>query len=724
LLSALIYVYVGIVVTLILLDVSLLLTRSRRKLRQPDTAVSTEIAEVPIEDKPGESESEEPEQAAVSIDDLDEMLQEAADVTADTEVAADDDEMLQEAAEVTAGDDEDVAEVLPEESDEVEELEQAAVSIDDLDEMLQEAAEVTADTEVAADDGEMLQEAAEEVVAEEVLTETESGKSKEADRRELESHLVFEITQRLEDRDSAIRLTAIQEAAHFLNETPVLESLIQCLEDESSQVREIAASTLEYSDDDRVIEPLIKYLNRLDDALLEESQRVLKIRPKEVGKRVLRNAEEDEFRRWPVAIWDDDLDISPLTRILQDRNVDFRGRAEDLEGEEALEIAPELREIVSDEALAENVRSLAVYALGRIQDGSSVDSLCSIMSSAPPSLKYTSALALAEIGDERAVDTLLKYLRDENRFVRSSVAYALGKLGSGEVVESLVGSLNDSDDGVRHTLWKSLQEIRVNEPQVVKKALENALKEPDDDTRRYTAEAIGKLGDREFVPLLKSLLEAETEAESELSLAVAGALVELEDLEAITHLVEASRKLDSEFKEAIQKMKTVPGGVPRHTDLIKTINKDLAEKNFTPSHLASAETTAGYYATLSAGKEIEYIREALKNNSMFVRGCAVYQLEEINSPEAVELLLMALSDRSSYVRGAAAEVVGLRSEQQAIGRLMKMAREEQVKDVRLKAIKAVGRLNDGTVKVHLEKLLEEKDADIVRYARQAIRKLA
>lgn len=694
--SALIYVYVGIVVTLILLDVSLLLTRSRRKPTQPDAAVPVvssppETAEVAVEDEPEEAEieteilPEEPE-AAVSIDDLDSMLQEAAEVTAEDEEEQGVSEPVTEAAEITE------AEVVAEEQGEAE-----------------------------AESGKSVVE----VVAEEKgETETESRKSAEADQRELESHLVFEITQRLEDRDSATRLTAIQESAHFLNETTVLEALIQCLEDESFQVRETAASTLEYSDDELVIEPLIKYLNRLDDALLEESQRVLKIRPKEVGKRVLRNAEEDEFRRWPVAIWDDDLDISPLTRILQDRNVDFRGRAEDLEGEEALEIAPELREIVSDDALAENVRSLAVYALGRIQDGSSVDSLCSIMSSAPPSLKYTSALALAEIGDERAVDTLLKYLRDENRFVRSSVAYALGKLGSGEVVKSLVGSLNDSDDGVRHTLWKSLQEIRVNEPRVVKEALENALKEPDDDTRRYTAEAIGKLGDREFVPLLKSLLEAETEAESELSLAVAGALVELEDLEAITHLVEASRKLDNEFKEAIQKMKTVPGGVPRHTDLIKTIHNDLAEKNFTPSHLASAETTAGYYATVSAGNEIEYIREALKNDSMFVRGCAVYQLEEIDSPEAVELLLMALSDKSSYVRGAAAEVVGLRSEHTALRRLIKMAREEQVKDVRLKAIKAVGRLNDGTVKVHLEKLLDENDADVVRYARQAIRKLA
>ena len=746
--------YVSIIFILLVIEVFLLLSKSSRVLKKkiPEMEPAPEILqdleqseEEPVSEMVQEMEQSEEEPVAEAAQEMEQSEEEPVAETVQEMEQSEEEPVAETAQEMEQSEEEPVAEMAQEM--EQSEEEPVAETIQDVDqpedELVTDFGDLEAELNAGQDDipdmdfdqlqAELssLNTKAEpgetELLSEPEMDEPLKSAEVDVDQAELEAepdvNVETDILERLSNPDSMTRLSAAQTASHFTNQPEIIEALIRCLEDDSKKVREAAAAALEYSDDLRVIDPLIKYLGQIDNDLLEQSQQILDMRTSSVGKRLLRHAEDDDFKRWPVATWDEDLDITPLTRLLQDRNVDFRGRAEDLESLEAEDVAAELKNIMTQESVSENVRSLAIYALGRMHDTSATEELCSIMNETSASLRYTSALALAELGDAKSLEVLLQHLKDENRFVRSAVAYALGRLGDAEVVLPLVESLNDPEEGVRHTLWKSLQEIKDHDPDTVREALKSALEGPDAELRKYAAEAVGKLNEKNLAPMLRSLLESENEEEVESIMAIASALVELEDLEAIAPLVVASKRLDEEFKSVIHHMKTSPHGVRRPADPVGIIKKNLAEKHVTPDLLSSVDMTAGYYVTASA-QDLSYVREALKNNSMYVRGCAVYQLEEAAGPEAVELLIAALNDRSSYVCGAAAEVIGLRGESRGLSQLVSLAKEASVKDVRLKAIKALGRIKGQNSEVELKRMLQEKDLDIVRYARMALKNLS
>src|SRR5512140_399960 len=124
-----------------------------------------------------------------------------------------------------------------------------------------------------------------------------------------------------------------------------------------------------------------------------------------------------------------------------------------------------------------------------------------------PVIRIAAADALAPLRDPLAVEPLVGLLRDENPGVRRAAVSALSARGGFRVVEPLVATLTDIDP-----------DVRVAAQTAVYRRL---MTDPDQDARRATAVALGKLQDAGAVD---ALIKAINDADEGVRLAVIRAL--------------------------------------------------------------------------------------------------------------------------------------------------------------------------------------------------------
>jgi HEAT repeat protein len=111
-----------------------------------------------------------------------------------------------------------------------------------------------------------------------------------------------------------------------------------------------------------------------------------------------------------------------------------------------------------------------------------------------PAVKIAAADALGPIRDPLAVEPLAELLSDSDAGVRRAAVRALSSRGGVRVVEPLIFALKDHDAGVRgaaaHAVYRRL------------------MTDPDQDARRETASALGRLKPHDAVePLIKAVMD-------------------------------------------------------------------------------------------------------------------------------------------------------------------------------------------------------------------------
>jgi HEAT repeat protein len=135
------------------------------------------------------------------------------------------------------------------------------------------------------------------------------------------------------------------------------------------------------------------------------------------------------------------------------------------------------------------------------------------------SANWAAAAALAERGLD-ALPLLTKALEHEDGYVRNGAAIALGKLGSRDATGPLIKALyrkdertyeDDEDQEARVSIVTALGTLRDRAAtgpllEILRKCLEEKA---DLTLASYTAEALGTIGDREAIPLLKRAVEFE-----------------------------------------------------------------------------------------------------------------------------------------------------------------------------------------------------------------------
>ncbi|MEI7554749.1 HEAT repeat domain-containing protein [Candidatus Chlorohelix sp.] len=156
----------------------------------------------------------------------------------------------------------------------------------------------------------------------------------------------------------------------------------------------------------------------------------------------------------------------------------------------------------------------------------------------PGVTRRTAARALISTAGKPESSAILALLdKETDRGVKISLVGCLGKCGDVTALPALTKALKDSEPMVRVEAAAALS--RFNSETAFKLLLDSLnLKNKSDDylVRQYSAEALGKMGDRRAVQALIAVLKDEN---SLVKAAVATALGELGDPAAITALVRA-----------------------------------------------------------------------------------------------------------------------------------------------------------------------------------------
>ncbi|MCE5197992.1 MAG: HEAT repeat domain-containing protein [Armatimonadota bacterium] len=309
-------------------------------------------------------------------------------------------------------------------------------------------------------------------------------------------------------------------------------------------------------------------------------------------------------------------------------------------------------------------RNLAAGSLGTLRDSRAADSLVKFLSDDDPGVARSAAFALASIGDQRAIDPLLALLqieprmqpikiginpdvyRDEdmNRHIRNAAAKALGKLGDTWAIEPLATTLGDAS--VARTAASSLAQL--GDERGVRYLL-NVLRSGDKQQVCSVVQALGESKSPNAVMPLMELLTSEATSSSMRSY-VLSALARIGTQKAV-EAVESVMILGDE----------------------------------------SAIDAAAELAKLGHDSGFAYLGSELKSGNEKQRTRVVMKLHFISHPHAVDLLVLALRDRSSVVR--------------------------------LYAVRALGKIGDKSSIESLEALLNGKNRQIRVAASTSIRRL-
>jgi HEAT repeat protein len=224
-----------------------------------------------------------------------------------------------------------------------------------------------------------------------------------------------------------------------------------------------------------------------------------------------------------------------------------------------------------------------------------------------PIVRIAAADALAPLRDPLAVEPLVALLKDDNAGVRRAAVAALSARGGFRVVDPLVGELSDPDYDVRSAASTAVYR--------------RLMTDPDQDARRATAVALGKIRDSGGV---EPLIRAINDADEGVSLAAIRALQAIGDVRAVLPLVVAQAREQARQRSAGR------------------------------SSLAIERAASGALDALCGPTAIETLEPGLSHDDYDVREIAVKRLSRIGVPAIAQPLEIALGDKEALIRRTAA----------------------------------------------------------------------
>ncbi len=222
-------------------------------------------------------------------------------------------------------------------------------------------------------------------------------------------------------------------------------------------------------------------------------------------------------------------------------------------------------------------------------------------------IRIAAADALAPLRDPLAVEPLVALLRDDNPGVRRAAVSALSARGGFRVVEPLVASLADVDPDVRMTASTAVYR--------------RLMTDPDQDARRATSVALGKIRDPHAVePLIKAVMDAD----EGVRLAAIRALQSIGDIRAVMPLV------------------------------VVQAHEQVRQRATGRSSLAVERAASSALDVLCGPASVDALESGIGHEDADVREIIVRRLSKIGVPEVARPLEAVLSDRDPVIRRSAA----------------------------------------------------------------------
>jgi len=376
------------------------------------------------------------------------------------------------------------------------------------------------------------------------------------------------------------------------------------------------------------------------------------------------------------------------------------------------------------------VRRRAALALGRHPEEGVLEALETALTDRDPDVRHAAVLSLGALGDERAIELLClpRVLEDSVPEIRWAAVTALGELGSLKIANALSRSLEDREWVVRNQALLVISEFIRRIPEAIDGeqigSLIRLLPIPDEEVRGLVVGALARRSTRG----LDEMVEALKSASRVVRAGVAEALGLSHDPRAVCPLIEATQDpIAAVRREAARGL-----GLLEDERAVEPLIQLLGDSD-------RQVTVTGVEALIAIGERaVVSLCSALDHVATKVhRRYIIRALGGIRHSASVLPLLNNLSSSYHVVRretiravsGFGDEVVDdlltfLQVNDVPLDALLREAREQPNKRLRLRAVRSLGELkHPGAIKP-LKKLMDDPDRDIVYAVQEAMSKIA
>ncbi|OGC01234.1 hypothetical protein A2V82_01610 [candidate division KSB1 bacterium RBG_16_48_16] len=344
------------------------------------------------------------------------------------------------------------------------------------------------------------------------------------------------------------------------------------------------------------------------------------------------------------------------------------------------------------------VRHAAIIALGRLGDRRAVSHLAraKFLNSPDPNIRWMTVRALGELAETHIIDDLVPLFDDEEWLVRNETI---------TVLRSKVQEIIDRNDPSLARILvrmlaldeESITDIAINGlvsmESACKELLFDSLKSIKEPVRRHSSKVFGLAGDKEAVPhLIRALDDAEAGVRTE----AAKALGLIADERAITSLIEAMKDDNESVRGAAVDALVHFGALvaePLHSELAHTKNR------------ATISTILLTLGKIQDTSSIPILIDHLNSNFYAARKEAVDALTRYGK-QAIEPLLQKLSYNLADITA-----------------LLKTARSGSHISNRIRALNALGDLEDHRAISILKDLITAPEREIAVAAEEALAKV-
>jgi len=422
-----------------------------------------------------------------------------------------------------------------------------------------------------------------------------------------------------------------------------------------------------------------------------------------------------------------------------------------------------------------------IQDLGRTHDARVLPEMVRLANDTNDDIRSSACRALFECGREGGIEQLCLLLRHENIKVRLEAVQNLGYLeerNSPTVLSALLNAVHDPAPAVRVCVLKDLSayqnprareagiamlhdpdaHVRIYACESLKAdiprylvCLGEQLNDPDSAIRGKAAVALANFNNAHGVDILLSKLHGPKIAHADLAntglseqysnipTEVAGALLRLQEPQAIPLLVRQLRTVDDESRPAEFNIETEDS--PNNTG--ETFTNIIKQTGGAPTLLGrvdamgelqqimSGDITGGMavgssnVAELLSGygtKAIDSLIASLHDPDPAIRSGAGLALGMIGNPWSLSPLSMALKDPQSVVRRGAIAGLAILEDVRAVPPLLEALQHEKDKQTRLELLSALTEFREPEIVTALLPICRDRDNDMRKMVIRTIRK--
>lgn len=376
--------------------------------------------------------------------------------------------------------------------------------------------------------------------------------------------------------------------------------------------------------------------------------------------------------------------INAVTPLLRDeRNAPLRNMAVEVLGRVGSKDLDSVSHLLKDNDM--DIRRFAADIVGTIGDKRGVPPLIAALKDENPNVRSSAANSLGLIGEKAAIMPLINSLEDEkDEWVIFSIIEALGKVGDKRIIEHLTPFLEGESELLVIATVEALK--RFNVP-IVAATLIQLLQHANEGVRGEVlktlvdmlASCLDCFPRKSMIKTLSDqLLSSLASDDEEITFAAVKGLGIIKEKDAVKRLIKLLKGLENE-----EKIRLIYDALLQISDEDALINAVISYQSETP--IPVIDLLGEMKSKKAAGHLIDIFENADRERKRAI----ALALGSIGGLDALDFLAEALEEESGYVRQEAAEALSKIGNKRAIPCLFMRLERERYDDVRESLLQAI-----------------------------------